>query len=151
METPLHTLPTAVDFCHIARQFRLALESHVASAIVEGPAPQLPAEHQFNQLDGALLNRLIDFLRSIETAEFRTSEGSKATLTTQDVAEILGCSRPHVVKLLEQGTIPFSKVGSHRRVCMEDVAAYKRSTRERQRQALIQLMQTDEEHGLYGK
>ncbi len=81
----------------------------------------------------------------------RTSEGSKATLTTQDVAEILGCSRPHVVKLLEQGTIPFSKVGSHRRVCMEDVAEYKRSTRERQRQALIQLMQTDEEQGLYGE
>jgi hypothetical protein len=34
---------------------------------------------------------------------------------------------------------------------MEDVAEYKRSTRERQRQALIQLMQTDEEQGLYGE
>jgi excisionase family DNA binding protein len=37
-------------------------------------------------------------------------------LTTQLAANFLGMSRPHLVKLLESGALPFHKTGSHRRV-----------------------------------
>src|SRR5690606_13014883 len=47
-------------------------------------------------------------------------------VTTQKAAEILGCSRPHLVKLLEEGKIPFVKVGKHRRILFEDVTEYKK-------------------------
>jgi excisionase family DNA binding protein len=73
----------------------------------------------------------------------------KSELTTQAAADLLGCSRPHVVKLLENGTIPFTKVGRHRRVLYDDVLAYQKSLKAAQKQALIELMSNDEENGLY--
>lgn len=72
-----------------------------------------------------------------------------AEMTTQAAADIVGCSRPHLVKLLENGTLPFTKVGRHRRVRVEDVIAYKKKLKEQQRQALMDMMRTDEEFGLY--
>lgn len=70
-------------------------------------------------------------------------------MTTQAAADIIGCSRPHLVKLLESGEIPFTKAGRHRREKIEDVIAYKKQLKDRQRQALIEMMKTDEEFGLY--
>lgn len=70
-------------------------------------------------------------------------------ITTQRAAEILNCSRPHLVKLLEEGKIEYTKVGKHRRIKFEDVMKYKQQTKEEQKQYLIEIMNTDEESGLY--
>src|SRR3546814_14319118 len=45
-------------------------------------------------------------------------------MTTQAAAELLGCSRPHVVKLLEEGKIEYTTVDNHRRDKYEDVDGY---------------------------
>jgi len=70
-------------------------------------------------------------------------------LTTQAAAEILGCSRPHVVKLLEAGEIKFTKIGKHRRIRYEDVISYKKEMKIRQENLLKEIMDIDEETGLY--
>ena len=70
-------------------------------------------------------------------------------MTTQAAADLLGCSRPHLVKLLEEGKIEFTKIGKHRRIKFEDVIAYKNEMKAKQKELLIKIMNADEESGLY--
>ena len=72
-----------------------------------------------------------------------------AEMTTQAAAEFLGCSRTHLVKLLESDKIPFVKIGKHRRVKFEDLRKFKENTKEKRRNLLIEIMQSDEESGIY--
>lgn len=70
-------------------------------------------------------------------------------ITTQAAAELLGCSRPHLVKLLEEGKINFTKIGKHRRIKYQDILEYKKQLKHKQRKLLVEIMKADEESGLY--
>lgn len=70
-------------------------------------------------------------------------------MTTQAAVELLGCSRPHLVKLLERGEINFTKVGKHQWVLYEDVIQYKHKMKANQEQLIEEIMRSDEELGLY--
>lgn len=98
------------------------------------------------RMDGAdlvLPRQAIELLRNLLT---EMAQGNAVTimpvhaeLTTQEAANMLNVSRPHLVKLLEEGRLPFSKVGSHRRIRLQDLMEYKRR-RDAESQAALQAL-----------
>lgn len=95
------------------------------------------------------LKLLGDILKSMGEGKPISIVPIATEVTTQKAAEILGCSRPHLVKLLEEGKINFTKVGKHRRILFEDVLKYKEKMKLEQKKHIIDIMNFDEEIGLY--
>jgi excisionase family DNA binding protein len=95
------------------------------------------------------LKLLGDILKSMSEGKPVSIVPIETEVTTQKAAEILGCSRPHLVKLLEDGEIGYTKVGKHRRIRLEDVLKYQKQMKENQKRQIIEIMNFDEEKGLY--
>ena len=64
-----------------------------------------------------------------------------AEISTQQAADLLHVSRPHLVKLLETGVIPFKKTGSHRRIMLDDLLAYEGNQKKERHEELRFLAQ----------
>jgi excisionase family DNA binding protein len=133
----------------------LALKSYeMLSATLEGinsKDPQIEIEETEEKIRVPLsaLKLLAKILKATGQGKPISIVPHATELTTQSAAEFLGCSRPHVIKLLESGAIAFTKVGRHRRIKLEDVLAYKSKMKENQKALLIEMMKEDEESGLY--
>lgn len=70
-------------------------------------------------------------------------------LTTQQAADLLGVSRPFLIRLLEEGQLPYSRTGTHRRIDFEKLMAYKKVRDVTRRQKLDELTRLSQEMGLY--
>lgn len=70
-------------------------------------------------------------------------------LTTQQAADMLNVSRQYLVRLVEQGKIPFTKTGKHRRLRIEDVLEFKKGRDLGRKAALRKLTQMSQELGGY--
>ncbi len=92
---------------------------------------------------------LKDILEAMAAGHSITIIPQHAELTTVEAADILNVSRPYLIKLLESGEIRFRKVGTHRRIMMEDLVAYKEKSDRQSRAAMDELVALSEELGLY--
>lgn len=71
-----------------------------------------------------------------------------AEISTQQAADLLNVSRPHVIKLLEKGEIPHKKVGSHRRILLQDILKFESNFKSDRRKKLDALAKEAQELNL---
>jgi excisionase family DNA binding protein len=118
------------------RKLRVSDESGESEASVELPA--------------SLFKTLIKVLAQIGNGNTVAVIPIQAELTTQQAADLLNVSRPHLIKLLEQEAIQHHMVGTHRRVRAKDLLNYKAKTDQQREAALGRIAEIDEKLGLYG-
>ncbi len=134
---------------------KLAIESYDALASVieqlksENPEIEIEETQERIKIPLSALKFLGEILKAMSQGKPFSLVPVATEVTTQKAAEILGCSRPHLVKLLEEGQIEFTKVGKHRRVKFEDVMNHRKKMKKTQKQNIIDIMKSDEELGLY--
>jgi excisionase family DNA binding protein len=100
------------------------------------------------ELPAGAVALLMDILEAMAAGRGVTILPENAELTTVEAAEVLNVSRPFLIKLLEDKTIPHRKVGKHRRVRIEDVMAYKAGIDKEREAILDQLVHEAQEQGM---
>src|SRR5690554_2796850 len=134
---------------------RIAIESYSALSSILSQLKQDDTEIEIEETNDRIkipikaLKLLSEILKSMSEGNPISIVPIATEVTTQKAAEILGCSRPHLVKLLEQGEIDFTMVGRHRRILFEDVIKYKNEMKQKQKKHIIDIMNFDDEIGLY--
>lgn len=100
-------------------------------------------------LSPAAVQLLLHGLQEIAKGNAVSLVPIQAELTTQQAADLLCVSRPYFVKLLDEGQIPYRKVGSYRRVKATDVLAYIKEYQQGASEAMREMVAEAQAMGLY--
>ncbi|WP_300056381.1 helix-turn-helix domain-containing protein [uncultured Roseobacter sp.] len=99
-------------------------------------------------LSPALAHSFLEVLRVISSGRGFQLIPLDSQLTTQQAADLLNVSRPHLIKVLERGDIPFERVGRHRRIKASELLKYKEKRDDKRASALADMAEFDGKHGL---
>ena len=139
-----HTPGPATDPDLLQQMHDLLAEAE-SDAVLELSAP----DGQTVRLPRVVVDALVDVVEALRSGHEVSVIAGQKWLTTQEAADILGVSRPTLVKLLETGEIPFEQPGLHRRVRPADVLAYQERARAERRESLKRMMKIAAESGMY--
>lgn len=107
-------------------------------------------QNQMHQIEvpTSALRLLADVLGALADGNAVKIVPIHAELTTQEAADMLNVSRPHLVKLLEQRELPHHMTGKHRRVRFADLLRYKAERDRVSEQAMKELAEQAQELGM---
>ena len=103
------------------------------------------------ELPDTVFRLLKDIARNMQLGRAVVLIPENQQLTTQRAADLLGVSRPHLIKLLEAGELPYHKAGSHRRIYLRDLVAYQKRRDAERKAALDRIAKEAFESGLYDR
>ncbi len=119
------------------------LEQHTEPTLLLGPdGEQAPLPEEIYRV-------LVKVVEALREGKAITVVPQTQRLTTQEAADFLGVSRPTLVKLLEEGKIPYDQPGRHRRILFSELLRYVEQRRQERRAALDKMTEDASEAGLY--
>lgn len=99
------------------------------------------------RLPGAVRDALAEVVAALRAGKAVTVEPFPTRLTTQQAGDLLGVSRPTLIKMLDDGKISYERPSGHRRLRLEDVLAYRARQRVERAQSMTELITQTEELG----
>jgi excisionase family DNA binding protein len=120
--------------------------------MLQGGTPALVgADGEKLELPDTVFRLLKDIVRNMQLGRAIVLIPENQQLTTQRAADLLGVSRPHLIKLLEAAELPYHKAGSHRRIYLRDLVAYQKRRDAERKRALDRIAKEAYEAGLYDR
>lgn len=119
-------------------------------AVLKGTEAQLISpKGEVRKVPEAVYKLLVQILKDLSEGSSVAVLQERSGLTTVQASKMLGVSRQFFVNLLDKGDIPHHKVGTHRRVFIRDLMAYKEK-RDKSRKAVLRAMaQSEHDAGVY--
>src|SRR5258708_7499677 len=102
-------------------------------------------------LPNNLYSFLLRLLADLRAGHSVTILQNRHDLTPVEASKVLGMPRQFLIQLLEKGEIPFHLVGTHRRIYVRDVIAYKAKRDISRRETLNDLAKREFASGDYDK
>ncbi len=127
-------VPTQDD-CRIARESSKTLSRYASRGI----SVRVSDTDDVVELPKTAVQLLVDILANMAEGNAITLLPVHAELTTKQAADLLGVSRPYLIRLLEDRRIPYHMVGTHRRVYFGDLQDYKKTIHMQREKALDDL------------
>ena len=107
----------------------------VKSSSAKGVKIKIQETGEFITIPKKALSLLSTIVQNMAEGNTISIVSSNPEISTQQAADMLNVSRPHLIKLLETKKIPFKKVGTHRRILLKDILEYnQRQAKERENQ-----------------
>jgi excisionase family DNA binding protein len=120
-------------------------------ALKKGKAKLVGPDGESRPLPDSVYSFLVELIGALQQGKCVSILQNQARLTTAEAASMLGVSRQFLVNLLEAGEISYHKVGTHRRIYVQDAMKYKAKRDDRRKKALRNLVAAEVAEGLYEK
>jgi excisionase family DNA binding protein len=118
-------------------------------ALRKGKAKLVGPDGESRPLPDSLHAFLVELIGALQQGKCVYILQSQARLTTAEAANMIGVSRQFLVNLLEAGEIPYHKVGTHRRIYVQDLMRYKAKRDDRRKKILRDLVAAEVAEGIY--
>lgn len=119
------------------------------SALKKGKAKLVRPDGESRPLPDSIYAFLVELIGALQQGKCVYIFQTQARLTTAEAANMIGVSRQFLVNLLEAGEIPYHKVGTHRRIYVQDLMKYKAKRDDRRKKVLRDLVAAEVAEGLY--
>jgi excisionase family DNA binding protein len=140
-------IPTKKD-AKLAEESSRTLVSYLKSTTIHSFQIEQKGKSRKVEFPESALRLLVGILNQMALGNAVTLIPVHTELTTQEAADLLNVSRPYLVNLLEEGKIPFRKVGARRRILVHDLMKYKNDIENKRLDVLEQLAEEAQKNNM---